>query len=132
MNMKQLIVLASLWLTALTGFAQLNQIPPRLSGNTAIQAGGNIEIRYIVNYPGFVQLYLYNDKKECVWIKGKTTETIMDTGGRQTGEGMFRISTRPMTAGERYTYVLKYKGKDYQGSFYVSQPAGGASPDEGE
>jgi hypothetical protein len=73
--------------------------------------GAFVEINYDINFPGFVQLYLFNAEKEQIWIKGNVTDRI--------GKGFFRISTTPLKTGERYSFILKYKGKDYTGSFYM-------------
>jgi len=69
-----------------------------------------IAVTYELNYPGFVEIHLTNSEGRKVWIHGK----VADKGGIHE----IRISRKPMESGERYSYTLKYKGKDYSGSFY--------------
>ncbi len=84
---------------------------PRLYAESPVNKGEYVEIVYDINFPGFVQLCLFNEEKEQIWIKGRVTDRV--------GKDYFRISTNPLKAGARYTFILKYKGKDYPGSFYM-------------
>lgn len=69
-----------------------------------------IVLNYEVTHAGYVELHLSNKKAEKIWIKGKVID--------QKGIYKFPIPRKPLEDGERYTYILKFKGKDYSGSFY--------------
>ena len=69
-----------------------------------------VYITYELNYPGFVELHLTNPEGKKVWITGSVAD--------QSGSHSIRISRMPMEKGKRYSFILKYKGKDYSGSFY--------------
>lgn len=69
-----------------------------------------VEIVYEVNIEGFVELHLFNPEGKKIWIKGKVTD--------REGLDKIRVSRKPLETGQRYTYTLKYKGKDYEGRFY--------------
>ena len=72
-----------------------------------------VAITYELNYPGFVELHLVNPEGKKVWIRG----SVADNAGSHT----IKISRKPMEAGKRYSFSLKYKGRDYSGSFYNEQ-----------
>lgn len=70
-----------------------------------------ILIKYDITYAGFVELHLFDQQGEKVWIKGNVVDKV--------GEHVFPISRKPLKAGQRYSYILKYKGREYTGSFYA-------------
>ena len=89
--------------------AQLSK-EPRLYVKTTQVNGDYMEITYEITSPGFVELHLFNPEKEKIWIRGRVTNRI--------GVDVIRIPRKPLKPGERYTFMLKYKGSDYNGSFY--------------
>lgn len=70
----------------------------------------HVSIKYEINYPGFVELHLMNPEGKKIWIKGQVED--------EAGIHEFRIARAPMEEGKRYSYILKYKGKERSGSFY--------------
>ncbi|MEM7367342.1 MAG: hypothetical protein AAF587_02005 [Bacteroidota bacterium] len=70
-----------------------------------------VEIVYEVTFEGFVELHLFNPDGKKIWIKGKVTD--------RQGLDKIRIPRKPLNDGERYTFKLKYKGKEYEGRFYT-------------
>ncbi|GAB4428739.1 MAG: hypothetical protein OHK0039_47320 [Bacteroidia bacterium] len=88
---------------------------PRLYIQSTTVKADYVEIIYEINNPGFVELHLTGPKGNKVWIKGKVSERaesdrIVD---------YIRIPKAPLEAGQRYSYVLRYKGQEYASSFYV-------------
>ena len=71
-----------------------------------------VQIDYEITFGGFVVLHLKNSTGEKIWVKGKVEDTA--------GNFIFRISRKPLELEKRYSFILKYKGKDYSGSFYNS------------
>ncbi len=72
-----------------------------------------IDVKYEVNYPGFVELHLFDPEGEKVWIKGVVAD--------HSGIHHFKISRKPMVEGKRYSFIMKFKGKDYSRSFQNDQ-----------
>lgn len=70
-----------------------------------------VEIVYEVTFEGFVELHLFNPDGKKIWIKGKVTD--------RTGLDKIRVPRGPLKDGERYSFTLKYKGKEYEGRFYT-------------
>ncbi|MEO1415157.1 MAG: hypothetical protein AAFW00_07750 [Bacteroidota bacterium] len=83
---------------------------PRLFIKDITDKGSYIEIIYEINKPGFVELHLFNSDREKLWIKGKVTDRI--------GLAKIRVPTKPLVSGQRYPFVLKYKGKDYNRTIF--------------
>ena len=69
-----------------------------------------VSVTYELNFPGFVELHLSNPEGRKIWIRGKVAD--------QAGIHSVKINREPMEEGKRYSFILKYKGKDYSGSFY--------------
>ncbi|MEM6633346.1 MAG: hypothetical protein AAF694_26980 [Bacteroidota bacterium] len=69
-----------------------------------------VSVTYELNFPGFVELHLSNPEGRKIWIRGKVAD--------QVGVHSVKINREPMEKGKRYSFILKYKGKDYSGSFY--------------
>jgi len=69
----------------------------------------NVEIAYDITHSGFVELHLMDSKKNKIWIKGYVIP--------KAGAHVFKIPIEPMKVGEKYDFILKFKGKDYLGSF---------------
>lgn len=85
---------------------------PRLYIKASTPNGEYMEINYDINAPGFVELHLFNPDKKKVWIKGKVTN--------KSGVDKIRIPNKGLKVNGRWTFVLKYKGKDYEGSLFVN------------
>jgi len=99
-------------LSGLTAFAQVKSEPTtplRLKLRDEVDRGSYMEIVYEISMPGFVELHLFNYKKEKLYIKGKVTD--------RSGLDKIRFSTKPLERGKFYTYILKYKGQEHKGSF---------------
>ena len=84
---------------------------PRLYITGLEQKPDFVQITYEITMAGFVELHLFDPEGEKVWIKGRVTD--------RTGFDKILIPRKPLKAGERYTYFLRYKGKEYSGSFYA-------------
>lgn len=70
----------------------------------------HVIIRYDITFPGFTELHLFESStSKKVWIHGVADKEI--------GSQEMRVPTRNMKPGETYKYILKYKGKDYEGTF---------------
>ncbi|MEL6192574.1 MAG: hypothetical protein AAFR66_11015 [Bacteroidota bacterium] len=85
---------------------------PRLYINEIKVQESYVQIDYEITFGGFVELHLKNSTGEKIWVKGKVEDTA--------GNFIFRISRKPLELEKRYSFILKYKGKDYSGSFYNS------------
>ena len=72
-----------------------------------------IELTYEISNPGYVELHLQDRDRKEIWVKGQ----VHDSAKEEELQG-FKIPRKPLKSGERYGFVLKYKGKDYRGSFY--------------
>jgi len=83
---------------------------PRLYVEEITIYDDHVNIQYEVNYPGFVELHLFDPEGEKIWIKGLVAD--------KAGIHDFNISRKPMIEGKRYSFILKFKGKDYSRSFY--------------
>lgn len=83
---------------------------PRLYYNDAKILSDRVVLQYEISNPGYVELHLMGRSGDVLWIKGK----VHDESGEQT----FEIPRKPLELGERYSFTLKYKGRDYGGSFY--------------
>lgn len=84
---------------------------PRLYINRTDFKGDYMEINYEITNAGFVELHLFDPSGKKIWIKGKVTDRI--------GVDLIRIPKKPLKPGERYSFILKYKGKEYSGNFYT-------------
>ncbi|RMG20163.1 MAG: hypothetical protein D6730_20370 [Bacteroidetes bacterium] len=108
MNKRHILLIGScfmlFWTLAFAAAA------PRLYLNATEVHPQYIELKYEISNPGYVELHLIDKEGNKVWIKG----VVHDTQGEQR----FRIPRKPLEPGQRYTFVLKYKGRDYRGSFY--------------
>ncbi|MDX1906804.1 MAG: hypothetical protein SF053_07190 [Bacteroidia bacterium] len=91
--------------------ADLLHREPRLYINSTVNSTDFVEIIYEVNSPGFIELHLFDKAGKKIWIKGKVTD--------KAGADAIKIPRKPLVKDDRYTFVLKYKGKDYNGSFYA-------------
>lgn len=70
----------------------------------------HVIIRYDITFPGFTELHLFeNSTNKKVWIHGVADKEI--------GSQEMRVPARNMKPGETYKFILKYKGKDYAGTF---------------
>lgn len=103
---------ASLVLFLLIPIFTQAQSDPRLYITATDQRPDYVEIKYEITLAGFVELHLFGPNGKKVWIKGRVTD--------RKGVDYIRIPTKPLKSGERYKFVLKYKGKDYSSSFYTS------------
>ncbi|MCB0841184.1 MAG: hypothetical protein KDD63_07050 [Bacteroidetes bacterium] len=92
--------------------ADIGEVEPRLYIGTIKKTPQYVEINYEITVPGFVELHLFDPDGNKVWIKGRVTD--------RTGFDKIPIPAQGLKRkGERYTYFLRYKGKDYSGSFYA-------------
>jgi hypothetical protein len=90
--------------------AQLSE--PRLYITGSSVQDQYVEISYDITYAGFTEIHLFNNEGEKLWIKGKVD--------REIGSHALRIPTKPLQSGERYEFILMYKGREYPGSFYMN------------
>lgn len=104
-------LLLSLLLPLSTGLQADAPKDPKLYIKSETVKTEYVEIVYEVTFEGFVEIHLFNPEGKKIWIKGKVTD--------RQGIDKIRVSRKPLVDGERYTYILKYKGKDYEGRFYV-------------
>lgn len=88
------------------------QSTPRLYITATDQKPDYVEVKYEITLAGFVELHLISPNGKKIWIKGRVTD--------RKGVDYIRIPKKPLKAGARYTFILKYKGKDYSSSFYAS------------
>jgi hypothetical protein len=111
-RLSSLMALAALMLS-LSASAQTAS-EPRLyyKGSAFMQNKEAMLIRYEVNTPGFVELHLFNAEGKKVWIKGKVSEKL-------DSEEFIPVPVKPLESGKRYSFILKYKGKEYSGNFYA-------------
>ena len=90
----------------------LNPADPKLYITSIKKTPDYVELTYEITMAGFVELHLFDPEGKKVWIKGRVTD--------RTGYDKIRIPAKGLKAkGERYTFILKYKGKDISGSFYA-------------
>jgi len=68
-----------------------------------------VSIVYEINYPGFVELHLFDPEGDKIWINGEVAD--------ESGKNEYKIARDPMEEGKRYSFTLKYKGKDYTRGF---------------
>lgn len=113
---KSIIIFSSLILAYTCSFGQsssysVTKADPRLYIKASSLNGDYMEINYDINAPGFVELHLFNPDKKKVWIKGRVSN--------RSGVDLIKIPKKGLKVSGRYTYILKYKGKDYSGSFSV-------------
>ena len=87
------------------------QDPPRLYINETNVNSQFVEIQYDINYGGFIEMHLFNEEGKKVWIYGMVQDKM--------GSYIFKVPTKPLLSGERYTFHLRYKGEEYNGSFYA-------------
>ncbi|MEZ4825964.1 MAG: hypothetical protein R3C61_06675 [Bacteroidia bacterium] len=99
-------------LPAATSKAGKPTVDPRLYITKLEQKPEFVEITYEITMAGFVELHLFDPDGKKVWIKGRVTDRI--------GVDKILIPRSPLKSGQRYTYFLRYKGKDHSGSFYAS------------
>ncbi|MCI4666904.1 MAG: hypothetical protein MRZ79_02005 [Bacteroidia bacterium] len=114
--MKRLITvlfLAGMFLFGKQVFAQgeFQTTPLKLKIKDKVDRGTHIDIIYEITMPGFVELHLFNSKDEKLYIKGKVTDRI--------GLDKIQISTKPLTRGKFYPFILKYKGKEYKSTIFL-------------
>lgn len=109
--MKQLLFICVL-LAAIGLRGQTRSADLRLYITGTVPEKDYIEIRYDITAPGFVELHLMDASGKKLWIKGKVTD--------RKGLDYIRVPRAPLKPGERYPYILKYKGKDYSGTLYSS------------
>lgn len=84
-------------------------VPVLYITGTSDEDAKNVEISYEISHTGFVELHLIDSKKNKVWIKGYVIP--------KTGKHVFKVPIEPMKVDEKYDFILKFKGKDYAGSF---------------
>ena len=85
---------------------------PKLYISTPKKVPGYLELTYEITMAGLVELHLFDPDGKKVWIKGRVTD--------RAGFDKILIPAKGLKRkGERYTFILKYKGKDYNGSFYA-------------
>ncbi len=97
--------------TALAQYSTSSR-PPRLYINSVDNKGDHFEIQYEITAPGYVELHLIDEDEKKLWVTGKVTDRV--------GADVHRIPRSPLESGKRYTFVLKYKGKDYDSFFYTN------------
>lgn len=86
--------------------------PPKLYINSVDNRGEYFEVTYEITAPGYVELHLNDEEEKKLWVTGKVTDRV--------GVDVHRIPTSPLKAGKRYSFILKYKGKDYPSFFYTN------------
>ncbi|MDX2282832.1 MAG: hypothetical protein NW241_01660 [Bacteroidia bacterium] len=86
-------------------------LPPRLYLMGSARKGEFVEVQYEITNPGFVELHLFDAEGKKLWIRGKVTD--------RAGQDYIQIPTKPLETGKRYSFILKYKGQEYSGSFYA-------------
>lgn len=86
--------------------------PPKLYINSVDNRGDFFEVQYEITAPGYVELHLMDEEDEKLWVTGKVTD--------RSGVDVHRIPARPLEPGKRYTFILKYKGKEYNSFFYTN------------
>ncbi|MEL6255654.1 MAG: hypothetical protein AAFR87_26855 [Bacteroidota bacterium] len=115
--MKELLIIVSLLYASLTFVSgqstySATKADPRLYIKASTPNGDYMEINYDINAPGFVELHLFNPDKKKVWIKGRVSN--------KSGVDKIRIPKKGLKSNGRWAFVLKYKGKDYNGSFFIN------------
>ncbi|MEO1447938.1 MAG: hypothetical protein AAFV07_00325 [Bacteroidota bacterium] len=106
------MLVSFVWILLLPLASQAQTTAPRLYITATDQKPDYVEIKYEITLAGFVELHLFSPNGKKLWIKGRVTD--------RKGVDYIRIPKKPLKAGDRYTFVLKYKGKDYSSSFYAS------------
>lgn len=103
-----------LFLLALTLTISLSaqQDPPRLYINQTNMSPSFVEIAFDVNYGGFIEIHLFDEDDKKIWIYGRVFD--------KSGNYVFKIPNKPLISGKRYRYYFRYKGEEYNGSFYAS------------
>lgn len=113
--MKQVLsfsILVLMMSASLSGAAQSTRsTPARLYIKSTEQKRDFVAITYEINFPGFVELHLFNSDGEKLWIKGNVTD--------RKGLGVVRVPIKPLEPGKFYPYILKYKGRDYKGTIFM-------------
>ncbi len=109
--MKTLLIAILITLGSLGPIIAQNA-PPRLYINSTRVSATVVEIDYDITYGGFVEIHLFDQDGKKVWIKGVVNQKL--------GSFTFRIPARPLKPGDRYTYFFRYKGSEYNGSFYAT------------
>ena len=99
------------FLFALTAPVFAQQQPPRLYINETRMSPQFVEIDYDINYGGFIEIHLFDEDGKKVWIFGVVKDKV--------GSYTFKVPTKPLRAGDRYSYHFTYKGEEYHGSFYA-------------
>lgn len=99
-------------LPAIRSLAGKPSADPRLYITKLEQKPDAVEIAYEITMTGFVELHLFDPDGKKVWIKGRVTDRV--------GVDKILIPRSPLKSGQRYTYFLRYKGRDYPGSFYAN------------
>ncbi|MEM6767256.1 MAG: hypothetical protein AAF824_20680 [Bacteroidota bacterium] len=77
-----------------------------------------VQIDYEITFGGFVELHLFNSLGEKIWVKGKVDDSADTKVDDEPKTYIFRVSRKPLELDKRYSFILKYKGRDYSGSFY--------------
>lgn len=108
--MKKFLLLTLLGLLSL-GFIHAQHSAPRLYINNTRVLPKKVEVDYDITYGGFVEIHLFDQDNKKVWIKGKVCKKL--------GPYTFTIPSKSLKSGERYSYYFRYKGEEYQGSFYA-------------
>ncbi|MFK7973188.1 MAG: hypothetical protein AB8F95_22660 [Bacteroidia bacterium] len=87
------------------------QDPPRLYINQTNMSSQFVTIDFDINYGGYIEMHLFDEDGKKIWIYGVVKDKM--------GKHSFKIPTKPLRTGERYSYHFRYKGEEYNGSFYA-------------
>lgn len=107
-----LLLLIGVGRTTLTAQYSTASQPPKLYINSVDNRGQYFEITYEITAPGYVELHLNDEDDKKLWVTGKVTDRV--------GVDVHRIPVSPLKSGKRYSFILKYKGKEYNSFFYTN------------
>jgi hypothetical protein len=87
-------------------FIESNDVVLNLTGN--LISGNTVKIGYKIPYPGYVEFFLFDKTGTRLWYNAYV---------KDKGDHFLAFKNEKLESGITYNFALRYKGKDYPGSF---------------
>lgn len=71
-------------------------------------SGNTVKIGYEIPYPGYIEFLLFDKEGKMLWYNAYV---------KDKGDHFLAFKREKLESGISYTFTLRYKGKDYPGTF---------------
>lgn len=79
-----------------------------LNLKSTLVSGNTVKIGFEIPYPGYIEFFLFDNTGKRLWYNAYV---------KDKGEQYLAFKREKLQSGAAYQFTLRYKGKDYPGTF---------------